>query len=63
MKFNEIILVTFFLDRLPKEYNAIKYSVMGVEGLNRGKALSRLQQQESMQAKEDTARPGSVEAC
>ena len=47
--FDEIVLITIFLNGLPKEYDSIKYSLLASEKLTRGAVLSRLQQQETMQ--------------
>ena len=49
IKLNELLLIIFFLNGLPKEYTEIKYSLLGNENLTRGLVLSRLQQQELMQ--------------
>jgi hypothetical protein len=43
-----MIILIFFLDRLPSGYNSIKFSLLAQENLTRGVILLRLQQQESM---------------
>jgi hypothetical protein len=48
VKFDSMIILIFFLDGLPSEYDSMKYSLLAQENLTRGMVLSRLQQQESM---------------
>lgn len=48
VKFTSKVLMIFFLDGLPPDYDSMKYSLLAQENLARGVILSRLQQQESM---------------
>lgn len=55
VKFDNMIILIFFLDGLPSGYDSMKFSLLAQENLTRGVVLSRLQQQESMMstARED----------
>jgi transposase InsO family protein len=48
VKFDNMIVIIFFLDGLPTGYDSMKFSLLAQENLTRGVVLSRLQQQESM---------------
>jgi hypothetical protein len=48
VKFNNIFIIIFFLDRSLLEYNFIKFLLIAQENLTHGVVLSCLQQQESM---------------
>jgi transposase InsO family protein len=54
-RFDELVILTLFLDGLPDEYDAIRDALFGNTLLERGLVLSRLQQKElkSMKGQED----------
>jgi hypothetical protein len=41
-KLNNKLILIFFLDGLPSEYDSMKYSLLAQENLTRGMVLSRL---------------------
>ncbi|OJD26123.1 hypothetical protein ACJ73_02494 [Blastomyces percursus] len=46
--FDGMVILVLFLNGLPKEYDSIKFSIMGNDNLTRPNVLSRLQYQERM---------------
>ncbi|OJD26215.1 hypothetical protein ACJ73_02414 [Blastomyces percursus] len=58
--FDGMVILVLFLNGLLKEYDSIKFSIMGNDNLTRANVLSRLQHQEQMQATDGPASTDNV---